>query len=145
MLDIISETKKYWENGKNCARSTSCGILDYYGLHGYAKVMDTAMIPFGGGVGERTICGSLLGALAAMSCVLKEKGMEEEKIYEKPKLLKQEFEKRLGTLYCKIILEDFIDKNGVLDYKNPERRRRCNNTVEAAVLGVHKIIEEILV
>ena len=77
-----------------------------------------------------------------MSAVLKEKGMEEEKIYEKPKLLKAEFEKRIGTLYCKTILENFIDENGVLDYKNPERRNICNKTVEAAVLGVQKIIED---
>ena len=142
MSEIISETKKYWENGKNCARSTSCGILDYFGLSGYTKVMDSAMIPFGGGVGERSICGSLLGALAGMCIVLKEKGMDEKVIYTKPKILKDEFKKKMGTLYCKAILDDFIDDKGVLDYENPERRKRCNSTVEAAVLGVKKIVEE---
>ena len=143
MSEIILETKKYWENGKNCARSTSCGILDYFGLSGYTKVMDPAMIPFGGGVGERSICGSLLGALAGMCTVLKEKGIDEKVIYEKPKILKAKFKEKMGTLYCKAILDEFIDDKGVLDYENPDRRKRCTNTVEAAVLGVLNIIEDI--
>ncbi len=143
MSEILLETKKYWENGKNCARSTSCGILDYFGLSGYTKVMDSAMIPFGGGVGERSICGSLLGALASMCTVLKEKGIEEKIIYEQTKVLKAKFKEKMGTLYCKAILDEFIDEKGVLDYDNPGRRNLCTNTVEAAVLGAKEIIENI--
>ncbi|MCG3216027.1 MAG: C_GCAxxG_C_C family protein [Candidatus Heimdallarchaeota archaeon] len=142
MHQIVKQAFKYWEK-RNCARSTSCAILDYYGFSEYTNVLDSAMILFGGGAGERSICGSLLGALAGMGVVLKEKGLEEKEIYKKSKYLKAGFKKEMGTLRCREILADFLDENGVLDKDHPDRSPLCDKTVETAVLEVLRIIDNI--
>ena len=82
MSDIINEAKKYWENNFNCSQAAACGILDYYGFKQQSETMKKALLPFEGGIGERSICGSLTGALAGLSTLLHEKGIERDSMYE---------------------------------------------------------------
>ena len=72
-----------------------------------------------------------------------EKGLENEKIYEKIKVLKNGFAESNGSLYCKELLDEFIDQEGKLDKDHPNRRKVCDQTVETAVLIVKDIIENI--
>ena len=64
------------------------GVLDFFGFEEEGKTLNKAFLPYGGGAGERAICGSLLGALGALSFLLEEKGVKREEIYEKIKTLK---------------------------------------------------------
>jgi C_GCAxxG_C_C family probable redox protein len=141
--NVFEEAKKYWEHGHNCAQSAASGILDYFGFEIESKILRNSFLPYGGGIGVRSVCGSLVGALGALSFLLKEKGLDNEKIYEKIKVLKDGFSEANGSLYCKEILEEFIDQNGNLDKDNPERRKTCDKTVETAVLIVKDIVENL--
>lgn len=139
--NIVDEALKYWNDNHNCAQSTASGSLDYFGFEEESKTLCKACLPYGGGVGVRTICGSLLGALAALSFLLKEKGVVNEQIYEKIKTLKQEFGEKNGSMYCKELLQDYIFPDGTLDRDNPDRRKVCDKTVETAVKIVKDLIE----
>lgn len=139
--NIVDEALKYWNNNHNCAQSTASGSLDYFGFVDESKTLKKACLPYGGGVGVRTICGSLLGALAALSFLLKEKGASNDEIYEKIKILKQSFDEANGSMYCKELLQDFIDSEGILDRDNPNRRKICDKSVETAVKIVKDLVE----
>ena len=141
MSDIIDEAKKYWENNFNCSQAAACGILDFYGYKQQSETMLKALLPFGGGIGERSICGSLTGALAGLSTLLHEKGIDRDTIYESTKKLKVRFKEEIGTLYCREILQDFTFPDGSIDKDNPERRKICDNTVFQAVTIVKEIID----
>ena len=141
--NIVNEAEKYWGHGYNCAQSAASGILDFFGYKAESETLNKSFLPYGGGIGERSICGSLVGALGALSFLLKEKGVENEKIYEKIKVLKEGFADSNGSLYCKELLDEYIDQDGKLDRDNPDRRKVCDQTVETAVLIVKDIVENI--
>ena len=140
--NIVDEALKYWNNNHNCAQSTASGSLDYFGFDDESTTLRKACLPYGGGVGVRTICGSLLGALAALSFLLEEKRLTKEQIYEKLTKLKQDFGEANGSMYCKELLQDFIDSDGILDRDNPDRRKICDKSVETAVLIVKDLVEK---
>jgi len=100
MSDIIDEAKKYWENNFNCSQAAACGILDFYGYKQQSETMLKALLPFGGGIGERSICGSLTGALAGLSTLLHEKGIDRDTIIMNlrdisPEIINQEIQVRI--------------------------------------------------
>jgi C_GCAxxG_C_C family probable redox protein len=141
MTDIIDEAKKYWENGFNCSQAAACGILDFYGYEQQSEIMKKALLPFGGGIGERSICGSLTGALAGLSTVLHERGLERDSMYQHHKKLKTRFKEEIGTLRCREIIQDWILPDGSVDKDNPDRRKACDKTVFQAVTIVKEIID----
>ncbi|MHA1954690.1 MAG: C-GCAxxG-C-C family protein [Candidatus Heimdallarchaeaceae archaeon] len=141
--DIVKEANKYWEHEYNCAQATAGGILDYFNFKSESEILIKSFLPYGGGIGERSICGSLVGALGALSFLLKEKGLEYKQIAEKIKALKNGFAESNGSLYCKELLDEYIDQDGKLDRDNPNRRKVCDQTVETAVLIVKDIVENI--
>jgi C_GCAxxG_C_C family probable redox protein len=143
MKDIVEEVFKYWENNSNCAMADANGILDFYGYPEYGEVMRKAFLPFGGGVGERSICGAALGALPALSFLLSEKGLTYEEIGHKTKLFKKRFNEEMGTIYCREIILDFIQPDGSVDKDNPERRKLCDKAVAKAALIVKEIMDGI--
>lgn len=141
MSDIVNKTKKYWENDFNCSISTACGILDYYGYKHHSETMKKALLPFGGGIGERSVCGAVTGALAGLSSVLHEKGLDKDSIYDLTKKFKERFKEENGTLYCKDIIHDFILSDGSVDTENPARRKACDKATFDAVTIVKEIID----
>jgi len=141
--DIVREAWKYWEHDHNCAQAAASGILDYFGFESERETLRKSFLPYGGGIGERSICGSLVGALGALSFLLWNEGLIGEEIYKKIKVLKDGFLEANGSLYCKEILDEFIDEEGKLDRDNPERRKTCDQTVETAVTIVKDIVENI--
>ena len=139
--NIVNEANKYWEHDHNCAQAAASGILDFFGFTTESETLRKSFFPYGGGIGERSICGSLVGALGALSFLLAEKGLDAKEIYEKTKVLKTGFKESNGSLYCGEILNEFIDEDGKLDRDHPDRRKTCDQTVETAVLIVKDIIE----
>jgi len=142
MKDIVEEVFKYWKD-INCARAAANGILDFYDYPEYGKVMNKAFLPFGGGVGERSICGAVLGALPALSFLLSEKGLINEDIGLKTNYFKKRFREKVGTIYCREIILDFIQPDGSVDMDNPERRKLCDKAVGTVALIVKEIIDSI--
>jgi C_GCAxxG_C_C family probable redox protein len=140
---IVEEAYKYWGHDYNCAQAAAGGILDYFGYKTEGEILIKSFLPYGGGIGERSICGSLVGALGALSFLLKEKGLNGKEIYEKIKILKTGFKESNDSLYCKELLDEFIDQDGKVDRDNPDRRKICDKTVETAVLIVKDIIENL--
>lgn len=141
MKNIIKETRKYWDNGYNCSQSTARGILDTYGYKKQSKVLGKALIPFGGGIGERSVCGAVTGSLAALSIILVKKNIEDEKKSEMFRKFKDLFIEKNGALYCKEILRDFILPDGTLDKDHPARRPKCDHAIDTAVLIVDDLIK----
>ncbi len=143
MTDIIEITKKHWENSDNCARSTAKGILDYFQFFEISKTLDKALMAFGGGMGERSICGAVSGSLTALSTIMVERGIEAEKMSEIFKEFKTRFQEKNGSLYCKNIIEDFIAPDGSIDQENQERKDKCEQAVFSAVLIAKNLIEKL--
>ncbi len=141
MSDIVNETKKYWENDFNCSIAAACGILNYYGYKNHSKTMKKALLPFGGGIGERSVCGAVTGALAGLSSVLHEKVLDKDSIYDLSKRFKERFKEEIGTLYCREIIHDFISQDGSVDMEDPKRRNSCDKSVYKAVTIIKEIID----
>ncbi|MHA2295182.1 MAG: C-GCAxxG-C-C family protein [Candidatus Hodarchaeales archaeon] len=142
MDDIIATSMKYYEKKKvNCARSVACGVLDFYKYVEASKIFYKAFTTFGGGIGEGSICGSLVGALAAMNLILAEQGLTDMQISSKAKDLKNHFREVFNTLECASLLIEYQKKDGSIDFLNPERREKCTRTVVTAVKGVQQIID----
>jgi C_GCAxxG_C_C family probable redox protein len=139
MSRLTDLTLKYWET-ENCARATACGLLDYYNHKSESKTMFKAILPFGGGIGERSICGAVCGSLAALSFKIAEIGVEKEVILEKASLFKEQFTARFGTLMCKELIQPYFLKDGTYA---PERRNHCTELVEEGVKLVNTILEEL--
>lgn len=142
MDDIIASAMNYWEKKKvNCARTAACGILEFYKHFDESKILYNAFTTFGGGLGEKTVCGGLIGALGALNLLLAERGLGDKEVAEKAKELKAIFREEFNTLECRVLLEEFRTEDGQFDMDHPERRQKCTRTVERAVTGVQQIIE----
>ncbi len=143
MTNIEQETRKYWGHDYNCARSAARGILDYFGYKDLSETIDKALMAFGGGFGEKSICGGVTGALAGISAIMVEKGIEKEKMGEVFKEFKASFKEKNGTLYCRNIIEPFIQPDGSVDYDHPGRKENCDQAVISAVLISKELIEKL--
>ncbi len=144
----IEKTLHYWDNveGSNCARSTACGLLSAYGKEDLIDPLYAAMLPAGGGFGERSICGAVTGTLSGLSIILTEKLGEkaefEEEIKEEIERWKEKMHKKFKTLICGLLLEDFEDSEGNIDVDQPERRNKCTDVVKTAVTLAQEIIDK---
>ncbi len=90
MQTIQEITLELWDN-LNCAYSTACGISLYYGFEQESNTLSKALISFGGGIGERSICVSVTVALSALSVVYAKKGYKEDEIAKIAKSFKVNF------------------------------------------------------
>ena len=137
MNKLVDLTLKYWET-ENCARATACALLDYFNYKSESMVLYKAILPFGGGIGEKSICGAVCGSLAALSFKLSELGLESEEIREKATLFKEQFRSRFGTLICRELIQPYLLED---ETYAPERRDRCTAFVEEGVKLVNVIVE----
>jgi len=145
---VIEKTLHYWNNvkGSNCARSTACGLLSVYGKKDLIDPLYAAMLPMGGGVGERSICGAVIGTLSGLSIILTEKLGDktevDKEIMEEIKKWKKEFSDKFSTFICKTLLNNFTDNKGNIDVDHPERRNKCTDVVKTAVTLAQEIIDK---
>ncbi len=141
MDKITEKTAEYWNKGFNCAQSTACGILSYYGMKDRCTLIADAMVGFGGGMGERSVCGAITGTLAALGIVVKAKNVSKEElaksINEFKKTMKEEH-----SLNCVDILADFINEDGTVN-NTSDRKQKCTALVYFAAKTAKKIIDPI--
>ncbi|MFX1252965.1 MAG: C-GCAxxG-C-C family (seleno)protein, partial [Promethearchaeota archaeon] len=141
MDDIIASTMNYWEKKQvNCARSAACGLLDFYQVKD-SQILYKTFTTFGGGIGEGTICGGLIGALGALNLILAERGLNDKEISDKAKDLKTLFRREFDTLECRTLMDEFRTKDGTIDFSNPERRKKCTHAVITAIKCVQPIVD----
>ncbi len=144
--DPLVTTLHYWKNGANCARSTACGLISTYGNSALIDPFFAAMLPMGGGVGERSVCGAVIGTISAISLILTEKLKEttddyDEVILEEIKVWKTAFIDKNGTLICRSLLKHFTNKKGEIDFNNPERKQHCTELLRTAVFLAKEVLE----
>ena len=142
-MSNVIETSKYWDNESNCAQAVSCGLLDYFNMSEHVGLIHDAMTGFGGGMGERSICGAVTGGLAALGILLKKKGIGTEQRSEIFRKYNQAFINDFNTLDCKEIIADFILPDGSVDRDRPERRILCTKAVNTAAKIVKDIFNEL--
>lgn len=143
MPDIINETSKYWENESNCAQAVASGVLEYYKMNEYVNLIHDSMIGFGGGMGERSICGAVTGGLAALGIIMASKEVDKDSRADAFKKFKKLFNSEFDALDCKDIIAEFILPDGSVDKDRPERGVKCTKAVELAAKYVQQVIDEL--
>lgn len=139
MSDIIQLTLDYWDEQHNCAISTACGTLKYFGEKDVTDYYNS-LLGFGGGVGEGSACGAVVGVLAAMGKILSDHGLSEKQIRYSIDDFKKKFIDKHGSIDCQNILHEF-KKEGDVDYSHPDRRIKCTGLVKKSVTDAKAIIE----
>jgi C_GCAxxG_C_C family probable redox protein len=141
ITNIVDSAKIYWFD-ENCSRTTACGILDFYDYKDASDVLFKSLTPFGEGLGERLICGSVIGSISALSYILSEKGLTKNEIEEQVDSFKTAFREEFGTIRCSELLYPELKLSDRYP-KDPVRLDICTKTVEKAVLEVQKIVESL--
>jgi len=143
MSKTINKTSQYWNNESNCAQAVACGVLEYYNHNECLETIHSAMLGFGGGMGEKSICGAVTGALTALGILMSKKGLEKNDKSDIFRKFKDTFNNKFKTLNCGEILNEFILPDGSIDKENPERRLTCTGAVEFAANIVKEVLDEI--
>ena len=99
----------------NCAEKIIYGANEAYDLK-----IDEASLGlargFGGGMTIGSTCGALTGGIMALSKRLTDLDMEKKELYSVIEEFLNEYEKRMGTIYCKELKEKYhIDDGGCGD------------------------------
>ena len=142
VLNVINKASKFWNHESNCAQAVACGVLEYYDQNDCLETVHNALLGFGGGMGEKSICGAVTGGLAALGILMSKKDLEKDDISDIFRKFKDTFNNKFKTLNCAEILSEFILPDGSIDIENPERRLRCTGTVELAASIVKEVLDE---
>ena len=120
--------KYYLQQDHNCAETVFLAANEAYNL-GMAKEDAKLVSAFGGGMGCGSTCGALCGAMAILGKIcVQERAHKTDGFQENCAALKAEFEKKLGSIFCKELKE-----------RNFREGQRCLEVVKAAadVLDAH--------
>jgi len=127
MLKDIAAT--YYNNNYNCAETLLRASNEYYGLNLNDRDM-IMMGGYGGGMQVGSSCGTILGAIAALSIkYIEAKAHESADIGPVVRLLTEKFNEKFGSTLCKDIKPNYFTKE-----------LRCGNTIAIAC----DILEETL-
>ncbi|MCK5304279.1 MAG: C_GCAxxG_C_C family protein [Candidatus Heimdallarchaeota archaeon] len=143
MTDIFNKASKYWNQESNCAQAVACGVLEYYNQDDGLENIHNALLGFGGGMGERSICGAVTGGLAALGIIMSKRNLEKEAESEAFKNFRELFKMEFDTLKCGEILKEFILSDGSIDKDHPDRGMKCTRAVEVAANVVKRVIDEL--
>ena len=129
-----------FKDGKNCSQAVFVAFAPELGL---TEEMALAVsIGLGGGVGRmREVCGAVSGS--AMIVGLKCPELDKTGVYEKVRMIIEEFKKTNSSIVCKELLGLSSPENSAVpeartnEYYN---KRPCVKIVEDAALAVEKIL-----
>lgn len=124
----------------NCAQSSAGALLEHY-QHPAAKTMESALLTFGGGMGEGSICGAVSGSMAALSLLLEDKGVSKKQIKDQTSKFKACFIRQQGSLDCDDLLEPFRVHGEIPEDRQEARRISCTNCVVKAVQIASSLVE----
>ncbi len=133
-------SKYFYNGGLNCAETTlRCLIED--GVINAPPEAIRMMTGFGGGMQRGTICGAVIGAVAALSWVTGRTEPEESRAASAAAVREflRQFEERFGCLSCRELQETYVKEHAL---KSDGMYRKCTIFVESAVQMVRDILEE---
>ncbi|MCY3413898.1 MAG: C_GCAxxG_C_C family protein [Candidatus Heimdallarchaeota archaeon] len=141
-MSIDSIILEIWAD-HNCARATGVGLLRIHQDPDADKFF-SVFTSFGGGMGERGLCGAMTGTVGAMSKLLSEKQVNEEQIRDEVNRLKEHMRMKFGegSIDCKAFLKDYLLDDGSIDSTNSGRRDHCTSIVLEATRFAHEIINQ---
>ncbi len=128
--------------GKNCSQAVFVAFATDLGLSEETAL--AVSIGLGGGVGRmREVCGAVSGS--AMLVGLKYPELDKTEVYEKVRMIIDEFKKTNYSIVCKELLgltkpeESSIPEARTTEYY---KKRPCVKIVEDAALAVEKVLFE---
>lgn len=140
MSKYSEKAVELFKEGKNCSQAVFVAFATDLGVS-----EETALaisIGLGGGVGRmREVCGAISGS--AMIVGLKYPELDKAEIYEKVRLIVDEFKKTNSSIVCKELLGlSSAEKSSIPEARTPEyyQKRPCVKVVEDAALAVEKIL-----
>ncbi len=133
---------KYWDSKSNCAQSVSCGLLDSYNFVEGKEILYPALIHFGTGFGEYSVCGAITGGLSAVGLILSKKGLDDDTINELSNQFKETIKKKFNSLLCRDYMNPYFTKNGDIDWDLKGRREKCTDIVQTAFEEAKNIIDD---
>lgn len=143
MKDLEEITSDYWNSGSNCAQSSACGLLKFFSCEVDIKSIHDLMLTYGGGVGEKSICGAILGSIGAMNVILAKKNVNYDEIREISKQFKKTFTDNWDSLQCITLLDAYLDENGdIKESLAASRKDNCTKIVLSAVYLAKGLIEK---
>ena len=126
--------------GKNCSQAVFVAFATDLGM-----TEETALavsVGLGGGVGRmREVCGAVSGS--AMVVGLKYPELDKAGVYEKVRLIADEFKKTNHSIVCKELLGlSQAEKSSIPESRTQEyyQKRPCVKIVEDAALAVEKVL-----
>lgn len=126
--------------GKNCSQAVFVAFAPDLGLPEETAL--AVSIGLGGGVGRmREVCGAVSGS--AMLVGLKYPELDKAEIYEKVRMIIDEFKKTNHSIVCKELLGlSKPEKSSIPEARTEEyyKKRPCVKIVEDAALAVEKVL-----
>jgi C_GCAxxG_C_C family probable redox protein len=135
LIDIVTD---YWKES-HCAYAVAKSLIQVNNYSKDSLPILNALTAFGEGMGERSICGSVTGALASLGAILKDKMIQDEEIKEMIDKFKREFKRHNNSLYCNEILSPYLDNHEPYP-EDPIRLPICTEAVKSAATIAQKII-----
>jgi C_GCAxxG_C_C family probable redox protein len=132
---------KYWDSKSNCAQSVSCGLLDSFNFVEGKDILYPALIHFGAGFGDYSVCGAITGGLSSIALILSKKGLDNDKIRELSEQFKKNIEEKFNSLLCRDYMKSYFFENGEVDWDLKGRREKCTEVVQKAYEEAKKIID----
>ena len=123
---------KYWDAKANCAQSVSCGLLDSFDFTEGKEMLYPALIHFGAGFGEYSVCGAISGGLSTIGLILSKKGIDDDKIRELSEQFKKIITEKFNSLLCRDYMKPYFADNGEIDWDLKGRREKCTEMVQKA-------------
>ena len=141
-MNEIERAAELFLEGFNCSQSVFTAFCDRFGMdEETAKKVSAGL---GGGVGRmREVCGAVSGS--AMIVGLKHPEFDKAQVYEKVRLIADEFKKTNHSIVCKELLGlTQAEKSSVPEARTQEyyQKRPCVKIVEDVALAVEKILYE---
>ena len=131
---------KLFMEGKNCSQAVFAAFAPDLGLSEEMALAWSAGLGGGGGR-MREVCGAVSGS--AMVVGLKYPELDKTEVYEKVRLIADEFKKTNHSIICKELLGLVeVEKSSTPEARTPEyyQKRPCVKIVEDAVLATEKVL-----
>lgn len=133
-------TKYFYKGGLNCAESTLRCLIEEGVIDAPPEAV-RMMTGFGGGMQRGTICGAVVGAVAALGWATgrTEPGQSREASARVVREFLRRFEESFGTLDCRTLQVTYVKDHAL---KSEGMYRSCTVFVEKAVELVREILEK---
>ena len=107
-MDRSEHAAEYFMAGYNCAQSVAMAYADHLGMD--VKAAARLASPFGAGMGRmREVCGAVSGMLMVLGSLYGYDVLDDEvkkNLYEQVQDLAGAFREKVGTIYCREILDN---------------------------------------